>query len=116
MEIKKSLLLIPIVFFVSIVFTSCDNQKSSGSKNMSSDFREKIVQELPVGTSKKDIERYLTDNNIEHSWVEEEKDFRAIVRNVEVNGLITKSLVIIISIDENSKLSSIKSESVSTGL
>ena len=116
MEIKRAIFSILIVFFASITLMSCNNQESKGNENMTSDFKEKITQDLPVGTPKEVIEQYLSKNNIEHSWFKEESNFRAIVRDVEVNGLVAKSISITISVDENSKLSEIKIESVFTGL
>jgi len=46
---------------------------------------EQLVQEeLPIGSSRQEVEAFLERNNISHTWIERKRVFNASIRNVGI--------------------------------
>lgn len=72
-------------------------------------FKQELVDALPIGTTKLEVSRYLKLHKIEHSYVAQEKQFYAIIRNVGTYRLFyIKSLLIRIHVDTNGELKTIE--------
>ena len=72
-------------------------------------FQEQLRQDLPVGTSKKEVEAYLTRRGITHSLVRrgapvDANTFYAIIKNIGPAGAFVASLAIRIQLDDDDKV------------
>lgn len=76
---------------------------------------QKLKIDLPVGTSFQDVQSYLQRERIEHSWLEKDQMFMAILRDIEKNWPVTESAQIYIRMDANKRVRSVEVESVFTG-
>jgi hypothetical protein len=116
MEMMRYILIAIVVFSLN-TFTSCDyGTKENSYMTGEIGIEQKIRDNLPLGSSRKAIEQFFSENKIEYSWVEDEKRYYAIIRDIESKGMVKKSISIILSFDDSLTLSNIKIEPVYTGL
>jgi hypothetical protein len=81
------------------------------------DFKAQFSDELPVGSSNEKVERYLNQLNLEHSYVESEKKFYAIVPRIGRYRVIYEtSLLIRIQLDDSEQVEHIEYEIEHSGL
>jgi hypothetical protein len=66
---------------------------------------EQLVQEeLPIGSSHQEVEAFLERNNIEHSWIEDDLVFYAIIRNTDITFPYTQNISMRFYMDDELKL------------
>ena len=76
----------------------------------------RVLADLPQGTTLLDIDKYLTDNHVEHSYYEPANEVSAMIHFIWGGRfLIQKDAWIKLELDENRKLKNIKIEPVFTG-
>ncbi|MCA1452425.1 hypothetical protein I6F35_04225 [Bradyrhizobium sp. BRP22] len=77
---------------------------------------ERVTRDLPLGTPLSEIDRYFTENNVEHSYVERTNEVYAMIRFIWGGRfMIQKDAWIRIKLDEHKKLNDLRVESVFTG-
>ena len=80
-------------------------------------FKSEFSGELAVGSSKEKVESYLTKLDLEHSYVESEKKFYAIVRKIGRYRIIYESsLLIRVQLNTEDKVEQIEYEIEHSGL
>jgi hypothetical protein len=95
---------------------SCFGGDSSSGAPVKQSLVKAIDNELPVGSDKLEVIRFLDERRFEHSeYVERERAIYAIVRNVGGNSLIRESVQFIFAFDDNGKLESYRVKDVFTG-
>lgn len=104
-----------VVTFLLLVFLSTLLISCGGARVTKDQVTQEITQNLPVGSDYSTIRHYLERHKIEHSWVEKEKRFYAIIRNTGGDFLVQEDIQIIIYVDTERKLKSIVVRSVFTG-
>ncbi len=78
--------------------------------------KERVSADLPRGTPLSKIDRYFTDNNVEHSYYEPGNEVSAMIHSIWGGTfLIQKDAWIKIELDQDRKLKDIKVEPLSTG-
>jgi hypothetical protein len=82
---------------------------------MKNSLEEKIKHDLPIGVSFESVKSYLEKSNIEYSWDEKNKAFYGIIRNVKKYGLVSENITLVIDMDNEKKIKSIKVSSILTG-
>jgi hypothetical protein len=103
---------------VSLLAVSCASGEDNGvtMKNVE-EFKSKFSDELRVGSPKEKVERYLNQLNLEHSYVESEKKFYAIVRVIGRYRIIYESALLIrIQLNDSEKVERIEYEIEHSGL
>jgi hypothetical protein len=66
---------------------------------------EQMVQkEIPIGSSRQEVEAFLKQNNIEHSWIEDDLVFYAIIRNTCIAFPYTQNISMRFYMDDEQKL------------
>lgn len=110
--VKKSITLLLCAWILSC--QAADQQVTM--KNLDQ-FKESLSSELEPGTSKSHVQDHLTALGLEHSYVERERTFYAIVPKVGRYRLIYEtSLLIRIKLDAEDKVKDIEYELEHTGL
>ena len=74
-----------------------------------------LDKNISVGMHVDDVKKFLTTENIEHSWVAKECKIYAIFRDVEKRGMTTASITTEFVFDPAMKLENYKVEKVFTG-
>ena len=74
-----------------------------------------LRQALPVGSSYEQIDEYLTRKQIYHAYSERSNRVNAIIPDVEKRFLITKSITIVIFLDDQRRLESLEVTAMGTG-
>jgi hypothetical protein len=76
----------------------------------------RVSADLPQGTTLPDIDKYLSDSHIEHSYYEPANEVSAMIHFIWGGKfLIQKDAWIKIELDQNQKLKDLKVEAVFTG-
>ncbi len=76
----------------------------------------RVSADLPRGTLLPEIDKYFTDNKVEHSYFEPTNDVSAMIHSIWGGGFfIQKDARITVELDENRKLRNIKVEPFLTG-
>jgi hypothetical protein len=79
------------------------------------DLEQEIRSDLPVGSTRQEIETYLTAKNISHSFVDREDRVYGIVPDVERGLLVSKGIQIVVDLDRQHRLESLGIRPVYTG-
>lgn len=84
-----------------------DNQRAALSQE--------IERDLPLGSTLDQVEAYLQTKQLGYTYVERENRVYALVADVQRTGIVTKSLQIILTMDELRRLQRVEVKSVYTG-
>lgn len=67
--------------------------------------RQLIYREIPIGSEKEEVLRFLTNQKIEHSqYLENEKLIRAILRKTASTFIVSESIELVFYFDRNDRL------------
>lgn len=101
--ISPSLKHVAVVFFLTISATTCGGNPNIDEKM--SYWTQQLSERTPTGTAKSDVEKYLKETGLEYSYLESEKSFYAIDRDVHNRWLIYHAAVTIrIQLDNEEKV------------
>ncbi|MCY4428259.1 MAG: hypothetical protein OXC05_14700 [Halieaceae bacterium] len=106
------------IFFILLSTVTCAIANDNGvtMKNVEN-FKAEFSRELISGISKEKVESYLSELNLEHSYVDSEKKYYAIVRKVGWSRIIFESnLLIRIHLDTSYRVEKIEYELEYNGL
>jgi hypothetical protein len=107
MKEKMLRILLSVCFLAGIV--GCHHRGSASSE-------ETLRQSFPVGTTKDQVERILTEKKIEHSFVEEKNAFYAIIRDTEgSSSLVKQSVQLVINLDDEKRVKEVRATKLHTG-
>ena len=105
-----------LVFFAFLMlFCGCTEKSSDARPITVGRVNSWLDKNISEGMHVDDVKKFLTTENIEHSWVAEECKIYAIFRDVEKRGMITASITTEFVFDPALKLESYKVEKVFTG-
>ncbi len=107
---KHEFIAISMIGIIISFIGGCKNTKSADEMVNS------IKESLPVGTSFTEIESYLKKAGFEYRYDSSEKQFRAILRDVKKDMLVSTSISLIIEMDQNDKLKKLDVKLLYTGL
>lgn len=94
------------LIFISIISFGCEANNSQVTMNNIDNFKSKMLVDLPMGTAKDDVVKYLEINDIGYTYLENKKIIYASIPKVGRSKLIYEvGLFIKINLDddENSK-------------
>jgi hypothetical protein len=75
-----------------------------------------VSADLPRGTPLSKIDKYFTDNDVEHSYYEPANEVSAMIHSIWGGAFLTqRDAQIRIQLDQDRKLKDIKVEAVATG-
>lgn len=105
------------IFFIFLSTTSCALADSRITMKNIENFKSTFNSELPVGSSRADVESYLAKLNLEYSYVESERKFYAIIPKIGRYRIIYESsLLIRVQMDVADKVEKIEYKIEHTGL
>ena len=77
----------------------------------------KLQRQLPLGTPAEQVEKILTQYNVQHSFYPQENAFRGIIRKTRKSGfLVRESVTVTILLDDNRNAKNVEIKRVLTGL
>lgn len=107
---------IRLMFFAFMTLLGGCTEKSSDTQPITvSRVSSWLDKNISVGMHVDDVKKFLTTENIEHSWVAKECKIYAIFRDVEKRGMTTASITTEFVFDPALKLENYKVEKVLTG-
>ncbi len=78
--------------------------------------KDRVTQDLRPGTSLEGVERYFTENDVEHGYYKDSNSVLAMIKNIRGGQLlIDKDAQIIVKLNDAHKVSSIEVKPVFTG-
>ena len=109
--IRSTVVLITTLALINLY--GCKNHDSN-SQDIES-IKKVLEEKLKIGTSFENVESYLKEEGIEHSYVKESKSFIAIVRNINKNNFVSESLSITVKIGDDNEVKELILKLVHTG-
>lgn len=105
-----------LVFFAFLMlFCGCTEKSSDARPITVGRVSSWLDKNISVGMHVDDVKKFLTTENIEHSWVAKECKIYAIFRDVEKREMTTASITTEFVFDPAMKLENYKVEKVFTG-
>ncbi len=112
-----------LVIAGALLAASCSREHGPKAKTAIASVDRDIREHLPTGSSRSDVETFLDQRHIEHSYVGELKEIpenghteQAIIRDVSANGILKSDIQILFKFDStDSKLVNYTVREIFTG-